>query len=130
MSDIERQIRQRIESFVAELSGLIRRTALDSVRQALSGGRLTSGRDAAISRSRPKGAKRSAAEIQSTARAVINWVRRNPGRGVEHIARGLGSSTKDLVLPIKKLLSEKKLSSQGQKRATKYFAGAKRAKKT
>ena len=130
MTDIDRQIRQRIESFVEELSRLVRQTAVDSVRQALAGtGSTTRTRASSVTRTRPKGAKRSATEIESTARSVINWVRRNPGQGVEQIARGLNTSTKELMLPIKKLLGDKKLSSQGQKRATKYFAGGKLGKK-
>jgi hypothetical protein len=32
-----------------------------------------------------------------------------------------GASTKDLTLPVKKLLSGKKIRTQGEKRATEYF---------
>jgi hypothetical protein len=131
MSEIDSQIRQRIESFVGELSSLVRRTALDSVREALAGGGRSGQRPGgAVSRSRAKGAKRLSTEIESTARSVIDWVQKNPGQGVEKIARGLSTSTKELTLPIKKLLGSKKLRSQGQKRATKYFADGKRAKKS
>jgi hypothetical protein len=131
MSDIDRRIRQRIESFVDEITSLIRQTAVDSVRLALAGtGRARRTRGSVVSLIRPKGAKRSSREIESAARSVINWVRRNPGQGVERIARGLNTSTKELTLPIKKLLAEKKLSSQGRKRATKYFMSEKRSKKS
>ena len=130
MSAIDREIRQRIESFVAELSRLIRQTAVDSVQQALAGADgAKRSRGSGPTSIRPKGGKRSSTEIASTARSVANWVRQNPGQGVERIARGLNTPTKELTLPIKKLISEKRLSSQGQKRATKYFLGGKRAKK-
>ena len=52
---------------------------------------------------------------------VGNHIKSNPGQGVEQIAKALGTSTKELTLPIRKLLGDKKITSKGQKRATRYF---------
>jgi hypothetical protein len=40
---------------------------------------------------------------------------------MESIARALNMTTKELVLPARKLLLEKKIVAKGQKRATRYF---------
>ena len=49
-------------------------------------------------------------------------VQKNPGQRIEQLADGMGISTRELNLPVKKLLAAKKLSTKGQKRATTYFA--------
>ncbi|MFO0759505.1 MAG: hypothetical protein U0359_23640 [Byssovorax sp.] len=51
---------------------------------------------------------------------VFNHIKSNPNQGVEQIAKALGTSTKELTLPIRKLLADKKITSKGQKRATRY----------
>lgn len=135
MTDVNSQIRDRIESFVQELSELVRRAALESVSNALGSGIANraavraAGRAlpsaAAIGRARRGGGKRSAEELESMTSSVIDYINKNPGQGVEQIARELGVSSKELVLPIRKLVSTGKLSTEGQKRATKYFVGEK-----
>ena len=67
--------------------------------------------------------RRSAGDVESTAASVLAHVKANPGQGVTEIAAALRLSTKDLQLPILKLLGEKKLKTKGQRRGTKYFAG-------
>jgi hypothetical protein len=43
---------------------------------------------------------------------------------IEQINKELGTSTRDLQLPIRKLIASGALKSKGEKRATTYFAGA------
>lgn len=136
MSDVNTQIRDRIETFVQELGELVRRAALESVSSALGAGlgaRAARGRAgvAVAAQARPaapaaaaaagRGGKRSAEELESTTQSVLDYIEANPGQGVEQIARDLNLSSKELVLPIRKLLSARKITTEGQKRATKYF---------
>jgi hypothetical protein len=126
MSDTSQQIRDRIEDFVNQLNQLVRQTALESVQDALGSGagrgRGRGAARAAIGRgARRKGEKRSSDQIAETTKAVVTYVRKNPGQGVEAIAKGLGTVTKELTLPIRKLVAERQLKTKGQKRATKYF---------
>jgi hypothetical protein len=136
MADIDKQIRDRINSFVYELTELVRRAALDTISDALGSdgypaaarepGRPRGGRGAkaAAPALRPSGGragKRSADEIEATATNVLAHVRSNPGEGVEQISHALGIASRDLTLPIRKLVSTGRLSTQGHKRATKYF---------
>ena len=131
MSDVDNQIREQIEAFVNDLNQLVRQAALEAVAAALGGegaptvaarGRVT-GFGRALARGRGKGAKRTAEELEGTRESVLDYVRRNPGQGVEQIAKALNVPSRDLVLPIRKLVAGGQLGTKGQKRATKYFSG-------
>jgi hypothetical protein len=140
MSDVENELRSRVDSFVQELSTLIRRQALAAVEDVLkSGGRPESssrgarapqrGRAAAaparavkvVASKRKAGEKRTPQEIQAVTAQLLSYIKANAGQRVEEIATGLSTSTKELTLPIRKLLKDKKLGAKGQKRATRYF---------
>jgi hypothetical protein len=109
---------------------------LESVEQALAGASAIPGRRGgrgagrasaavpfvALSRGRKKGAKRTQEELDQLIKKLHGYIAKNPGQRIEQIAQGLDITTKELNLPAKKLISEKKLSTKGQKRATTYFA--------
>jgi hypothetical protein len=67
------------------------------------------------------GNRRSPEEIDRAAQALLSEIQSNPGLRVEQIGRALGAATKDLSLPLKKLLSQRMVRSEGQRRATRYF---------
>jgi hypothetical protein len=70
---------------------------------------------------RPAGAKRSAGDLSKLRTRILSWVMTRPGKGVEEMSQALQVPTKDLVLPIRQLVSEKKMGKKGQARAVKYF---------
>ncbi|MFT3773596.1 MAG: DNA-binding protein [Minicystis sp.] len=151
MSDVENELRSRVDSFVNELSALIRRQALEAVEEVLKkGGEGAAptrkvGRPAKAAVEEPKargakattakaapakpsaaakrkaGEKRTPQQLAAITEQVFNYIKSNPGQGVEQIAKALATSTKELTLPIRKLLTDKKVGSKGQKRATRYF---------
>jgi hypothetical protein len=49
-------------------------------------------------------------------------IAKHPGQRIEQIGASLGVSTKEFAVPVKRLLSEKQISTKGHKRATTYFA--------
>jgi len=129
MSNTDTAIREAVESFVEQLKGLIQQAALESVQAALGAGGQTRrgaaparGAASVVRTGRSKGAKRSPEELEALVKKLHAHVAKNPGQRIETIGAGLGVPTKELVLPVKKLLGEKKLSTKGQKRATTYFA--------
>ena len=69
----------------------------------------------------PRVRKRSPDELAKLTQSLFTHVKRNPGQRIEQIGQALGVSTKELALPAKKLIGEKKLGTKGQKRATTYF---------
>jgi hypothetical protein len=130
MSNTDTAIREAVESFVEQLKGLIQQAALESVQAALGGSGqprrgVTPARGAAsavVTKGRSKGAKRSPEELEALVKKLHAHIAKNPGQRIETIGAGLGIPTKELALPVKKLVGEKKLTTKGQKRATIYFA--------
>ncbi len=64
--------------------------------------------------------RRSVAEISATAARVYQEIAREGGRSIEQLARALGVGTRELALPVKKLLATHAIKTQGHERATKY----------
>jgi len=81
----------------------------------------SSASSAAAAAKRRAGEKRSPVLLAQVTDQVGNHIKSNPGQGVEQIAKALSTTTKELTLPIRKLLGDKKITSKGQKRATRYF---------
>jgi hypothetical protein len=138
-SNLDTAIRSKIDSFLEDLSALVKQTALESVQEALGNGaaparrgpgrpkmKVKFGRPA---KSAMKGGKRSSEDVAAMADKIASFVRSNPGSRLEAIAAGLRTNSKELKLPVIKLLSSKTLTKKGQKRGTMYFAGGRRAAK-
>jgi len=70
---------------------------------------------------RRKGAKRDPQELEALTEKLNVYVKAHGGQRIEQIAQGMGTSTKELALPAKKLLATKKIRTTGTRRATKYF---------
>ncbi|TAJ19082.1 MAG: DNA-binding protein [Planctomycetota bacterium] len=121
-------IRTLVDSFVSELTTLVRTSALEAVQGALGGSapkRRGPGRPrgAAPVARKGKRVKRDPAAVLAVADKVHAAIKAKPGQSVEQIGKGLGMKTKDLALPIKKLVEAKKVRTKGQRRGTRYFAG-------
>jgi hypothetical protein len=148
MSDLPQQISGLVEEFVSKVTGLARQAAMEALNGALGapsaggagrgarnarGGGQAGAPAASVRRGAAAGkpgAKRPAEEMARIKDQVLAYVTANPGKRVEHIKVDLGHPTKDLALPIKKLIAEGAIKSQGEKRATAYFpGGGKRSKK-
>ena len=144
MSQIDRQITDRINNFVEELSALVRRAAVDAVSDALAGSgpgmsrtlpdataikaatALRARREAAAPPPSPRkpGAKRTPESIVALTEQLYAFIASNPGLRIEPIGRALNTPTKDLTLPIKKLLKHGRITSKGHRRSTTYTAAA------
>ena len=70
-----------------------------------------------------RGGRRTAEELEQFGKRVFDLLKQRPqGLRIEQINRELGTSTSDLMRPIKKMLDEKRLTKKGDRRATVYFA--------
>ena len=140
MSDFQNEMNHAVQGFVAQITELARRAAIDTLESAFHGRASRNGATAvaasapspstaAVARAgRPRGgrgAKRSAADLEALSERFASFVKSSPGLRIEQINKELGTTTKDLALPIRKLISEGVISSKGQKRSTTYFAGKK-----
>jgi len=138
MSDFQNEMNRVVQGFVAQITELARRAAIDTLESAFGGGR--GGRSAPAAEAlttnlgrvgRPRGgrgAKRSSADLEALSGRFASFVAANPGLRIEQINKQLGTTTKDLALPIRKLISEGRIKAKGQKRSTTYFPGKKKAK--
>ena len=134
MADFQHEMNQTVTSFVAQISELARRAAIDTLESAFGarGGRGASPVAAAAAAAIParigrprggRGAKRTSADIAEMSQRVVSFVKANPGLRIEQINKELGTTTKDLALPIRKLVADGVLTSKGQKRSTAYYPG-------
>jgi hypothetical protein len=137
MSDFNTQLAGVVNKFIAEVSALARQAAMDTLGSALGGAVAAParGRAAAASPTRtaapatptparralPKGAKRPTAQLEGLRVTLLEFIKANPGQRIEQINKALGVSTKDLSLPIRKLIEGGDIRSEGAKRSTKYF---------
>lgn len=69
--------------------------------------------------------RRSADAIERVVSRVVALLQSNPGMRAEQIRGRLNLAQNELAGPIQRALAEGKISKQGIKRATKYFAGKK-----
>jgi hypothetical protein len=135
---LDQEIQSRIQSFLAELSELVKMAALGSVHAALGGepgpvqrrgpgrprgsGKRGPGRPPKAGRPAGTG-KRTSEAVEAMAARILAQVRSKPGQRLEEIGKAMKLPTKGLKLPIQKLLAGNQLRTEGQKRGTKYFAG-------
>ena len=141
MSDFQNEMNRTVQSFVAQITQLAHRAAIDTLESAFSGrgggggGGRNGGRAAALAapaigapRGRARGgrgAKRSPEDLEALSQKFATFVKANPGLRIEQINKELGTTTKDLALPIRKLIADGEVKVKGQKRSTMYFPGRK-----
>ena len=137
MSDFQNEMNRTVQSFVAQITELARRAAIDTLESAFGGRAARSPAATATTtaattpvvaragRPRARGAKRSPEDLEALSEQLGSFVKANPGLRIEQINKQLGTTTKDLALPIRKLIAAGVISSKGQKRSTTYFPGKK-----
>jgi hypothetical protein len=127
MSDFQTEMNRVVSDFVAQITELARAAARDMLDQALGKSLKRGGLGGA--RGRGRGAKRSSDELDKMAEEFHAFVSRHPGLRIEQINKELGTTTKDLALPIRKLVADGAIKTKGAKRSTAYFAGESKKKK-
>jgi hypothetical protein len=129
MSDFQTEMNRVVGEFVAQITELAKRAAIDTLESALGkrgAASMSVGRGGG---SRRKGAKRTSADLDQLGESFHAFVAKHPGLRIEQINKQLGTSTKDLALPIRKMISDGSLKTKGEKRSTTYFAGEKKKSK-
>lgn len=132
---LDDRIQERISSFASELSELVKRAALEAVEGALVQRRGPGRPRGSVAHAgtpaprridgagaRRKGQKRDPRVLAALTERLHSYVKGNSGQRIEQIAQGLRTSTRELALPAKKLIGEKKIRTTGTRRATRYFS--------
>lgn len=133
MSNFQHEMNQVVDEFVAQITELARRAALSTLEATFAShgaGRaptVATPRGAApVGRPRGgRGAKRRPEDLEALSNQFASFVKSHPGLRIEQINRELGTTTKDLALPIRKLIADGLISAKGKKRSTQYFPGRK-----
>lgn len=133
MSNFQHEMNQVVDGFVAQITELARRAALNTLEATFASHGAGRAPTAALPRAaapvgRPRGgrgAKRRPEDLEALCDQFGSFVKSHPGLRIEQINKELGTTTKDLALPIRKLVAEGKITTKGQKRSTQYFPGRK-----
>ncbi len=131
MNDFQNEMNRVVTDFVTQITELARAAARDMIDQALGKG---GGRGVSLGglgrggRGRGRGAKRTSDQLDGLAEDFHTFVAKHPGLRIEQINKQLNTTTKDLALPIRKLIAEGAIKTKGEKRSTTYFAGDKKKK--
>lgn len=125
MSDVHRRIDECIEAFAFDIGEIVRRVAFESASRALAGEpAIAAATVARIKRYGRAGGKRTKNQIQRTTAALESHIRSSPGRRMEELSHDLGVSSRELSLPMRRLLEAGRVRAEGQKRATRYYPDA------
>jgi hypothetical protein len=135
MTDFQNDMNHAVQGFVTQITELARRAAISTLESAFGGGSTRGGARVLVPSPadiapagrprRGRGAKRTAADLEALSTKFASFVKANPGLRVEQINKELGTTTNELALPIRKLISEGMISAKGQKRSTTYHPGRK-----
>jgi len=150
MTDLEKRLRARIDAFVDELTEIVREEALEQVARALGGAatRVKRGRRGQSAkgargvsatnatsqagspsagprqprRDRKRAPKRTEADLVALETRILRHVSTNAGTGAREIAAALGLTTADITLPLRRLVGDRRLKTEGIKRGTRYHS--------
>jgi len=111
-------LQKLVANFVADLQAIFQRSAIAALTGTVGKGKLKPNG----SNGHAMGGKRPAVELERLANSFVEHVKANPNQRVEQINKALGTTTKELALPIRKLIAEKRLRTKGRKRSTTYAA--------
>jgi hypothetical protein len=127
MSDFQTEMNRVVADFVSQITELARAAARDMIDEALGKGTKSSLGSFGRGRGRgSRGGKRTSEELDQMADRFHSFVAKHPGLRIEQINKQLNTTTKDLALPIRKLIADGALKTKGTKRSTTYFAGTKK----
>jgi len=134
MLDPHRKIQALIDSFVADLGELAKQIALEQLKTAFGSVKLaplpppssfsssassSSSSSAAARRGR---GRRAQHEIEALRNKLLTVISDNPGCRAEDINSALGTRTPQIAQPLRRLVADRLVRTEGARRGTRYFA--------
>ena len=136
MLDPHREIQALVDNFVADLSELAKRIAITQLKTAFGAGAKLAGTKLgsvklpqlappAPKQSRENRAQRGQREIEALRDKLMAAIAEQPGRRAEDISAALDTKTAEIAQPLRRLVAERLVRTEGARRGTRYFsAGA------
>ena len=135
MLDPHREIQALVDNFVAELSDLAKRIALERIRAAFGIGAKLAGTKLAplpLPAPAPSPARatrgrrgqrnrRGSDEINALRGKLLSVITENPGRRAEDISAALGTKTAEIAPPLRRLVADRVVRTEGARRGTRYY---------
>jgi hypothetical protein len=130
MLDPHRKIQALIDSFVAELGEVAKQIALEQLKTAFGSAKLAplpprSAAQAVVSSPAPARqgrSRRGQREIEALRTRLLVVIGDNPGCRAEDINSALGTRTPQIAQPLRRLVAERLVRTEGARRGTRYFA--------
>lgn len=126
--DLKVELNRVIRAFLIDVGELARLAVIDTLASAFAHGGARSTTSvmtlAAGPRSSRGGKKRAQSELSELSAKFAAFVEQHPGLRIEQINKQIGTTTKDLTLPIRRLIEKGVIKTQNRKRSTTYYPGA------
>ena len=74
------------------------------------------------SAARTSGGRRTSDDVEQVGASLLAYVRNNPGQRGEDIAEAMGTDSKAIRLPMKKLIADGQVRTKGERRGMKYYS--------
>lgn len=124
MEDLHTEINKLVAQLVSDISALARQAALETLSTVLGGDRASPEARRIAPTITRQGAKRDASDIDQAMEKILAFIKENPGTRIEEANKALGTATKYLALPLKKLIAAGVVRTEGQRRGMQYFPGS------
>lgn len=121
MLDPHREIQALVDNFVADLSDLAKRIAIEQIKIAFSAGAKFVPPVAPIA-VRATRARRGQREIEALRSKLLAAIAEQPGRRTEDINAALGTSTAQIAQLLRRLVADRLVRTEGARRGTRYYA--------
>lgn len=140
MLDPHREIQTLIDGFVARLTEVAKRIAMEQVKLAFGTVKLAPLRSSASSlasslpalpvpstsrspgQARRSRSRRAPREIEALREKLLAVISDNPGCRAEDINGALGTRTPQIAQPLRRLVADQQVRTEGARRGTRYFA--------
>lgn len=119
--DPHREIQALVDNFVADLSELAKRIAIEQLKAAFGAGTTVSAPPRVPVPVRRSRARRGQREIEALRGKLLATIAEQPGRRAEDINTALGTRTAQIAQPLRRLVVERLVRTEGARRGTRYF---------
>lgn len=125
---VQEELQAEIERFAGNVTAILQSAVADALADALGAVKKTGGNKKVTKKtsakrvSRKKGQKRSRKDLDRLTSKLLTQVGRVDGQSIEEIGKAMRVPTRELKLPMQKLLDAKQVKKKGRLRATRYSA--------